>query len=125
MTLTNYKITLLKIPVSDIDVSNQFYEEHLGFKVQYVAAEYGWAQMTAGDISLALYKPGMGGGNGQIGGSVDFHLSLPESDFQPLAKRLLERGLLSENMIHTGNDGSTFIDVLDPDKNIIKISKRK
>ncbi len=125
MSESSYEIQMLKIPVSDIEESAQFYAELLGFEVLFEAAEYGWAQLAAAHVSLALYKPGMGGGSGQIGGSVDFHLSLPESAFQSLATRLLKKGYLVEDMIHTGNDGSTFIDVRDPDQNIIKVMKRQ
>ena len=121
MSMLGYEVQTLKVPVSDIEVSSQFYSEQLGFEVQFAAAEYGWAQLTAADVSLALYKPGMGGGNGQMGGSVGFHLSLPEAAFQSLAASLLEKGHLAEGMVHTGNDGSTFMDVEDPDKNIIRV----
>lgn len=123
MNAPAYKIQMLKVPVSNVAASAQFYAEHLGFTLEFAAAEYGWAQLSAADVSLALYQPGMGGGNGQIGGSVDFHLSLPEKAFDFLAADLLEKGLLVDDMVHTGNDGSAFIDVLDPDENIIKVMK--
>ena len=124
MNADSYKIQMLKVPVSDVEASAQFYSEHMGFEVQFVVAEYGWAQLAAGQLSLALYKPGLGGGNGQIGGSLDFHLSLPEPAFESLAARSLEKGILVENMVHTGNDGTTFVDILDPDENIVKVMKR-
>ena len=120
----NYQLRLLKIPVTNVDVSSQFYAEHLGLTVDFAAEEYGWAQLSSGDFSMALYVPGMGGGDGKIGGSVDFHLSLPGETFDTLANGLLEKGHLSEGMIHTGNDGSTFVDMLDPDGNILKVMKR-
>ena len=66
----------------------------------------------------------MGGGNGQIGDSLDFCLSLPEQAFQSLAEELLAADYLVDNMIHTGNNGTTFIGVEDPDGNILKIMKR-
>ena len=66
----------------------------------------------------------MGGGDGQLGGSVDFHLSLPDTTFQSLAASLLDKGHLVEDRVHKGNDGSTFMDVRDPDGNVIKIMKR-
>jgi catechol 2,3-dioxygenase-like lactoylglutathione lyase family enzyme len=124
MNAPSYEVQMLKIPVSDIEVSSQFYATHLGFEIQFAAAEYGWAQLSAAGLALALYKPGMGGGDGQLGGSVDFHLSLPDKAFQSLATSLLEEGHLVEDRIHTGNDGSTFMDICDPDGNVIKIMKR-
>ena len=125
MTALNYKLGLLKIPVTDIDRSVKFYVEMLGFESTFQAPEYGWAQMKVGELDLALYVPGMGGGKREIGGNVDFHLVLDADAFDKLAPTLKEAGHLSEGMIHTGNDGSTFVDVLDPDKNIVKISRRR
>jgi len=116
-----YKLAMLKVAVSNLNQSVQFYQEALGFELVFVAEEYGWAQLKSGDIDFALYVPGLGGGEKQLGGSTDFHLMLDESKFEVLSKQLLASGHLSENMIHTGNDGTTFIDVLDPDHNIIKM----
>jgi hypothetical protein len=118
-----YNIRLIKIPVKDVNVSAMYYKEHLGFEVAFIAEEYGWAQLVNGNFEMSLYEPGKGGGNGTIGGSLDFHLSLDALTFDDISKKLLTAGVLSENMIHSGNDGSTFIDLLDPDKNILKIMK--
>ncbi len=117
----NYQLSLLKIPVSDIPTAAAFYVDELGFTEQFVAAEYGWAQLATGDLSLALYVPGQGGGARSIGGSVDFHLALTGDTFDDLAERLLQDGHLNEDRIHAGNDGTTFIDVVDPDGNQLKI----
>jgi len=120
----SYEIQLIKVPVSDIEASSRFYVENLGFEAQFVVAEYGWAQLSAGGVPFALYRPGMGGGDGAPGGGVDFHLSLPEEAFTARAQQLLEAGHLVEDEIHTADDGGTFMDVRDPDGNIIKISRR-
>src|SRR5258708_21837332 len=56
----SYRLALIKIPVSDIQRSAAFYRQTLGFEQEFVAAEYGWAQFKAGELPLALYKPGMG-----------------------------------------------------------------
>ena len=124
MKARTYHLGLLKIPVKDIEKSAQFYEKNLGFQEDFLAPEFGWAQMKAGEISLALYVPGMGGGERQIGGSVDYHLNLAGEDFDEMAKKLKKTGLLSGDMVHTGADGTTFIDILDPDENIIKVFRR-
>jgi len=121
MTEKTYKLSLLKIPVNDIEISAKFYEKSLGLQVDFVAPEYGWAQMKTGEISIALYKPGMGGGEREIGGSVDFHLRLEENDFDELAEKIKEEGMLLDDRVHTGADGTTFIEILDPDKNVIKV----
>jgi predicted enzyme related to lactoylglutathione lyase len=124
MKAEKYHLGLLKIPVKDIEKSAQFYEKNLRFQLDFLAPEFGWAQMKAGEISLALYVPGMGGGDRQIGGSVDFHLNLAGEDFDEMAKNMEEAGQLSDDMIHTGADGTTYIDILDLDENIIKVFRR-
>lgn len=123
MSEKKYGLALLKIPVTEIKRSAEFYRDALGLQEQFVSDEYGWAQFQAGDLSLALYKPGMGGGDGKVGCSVGFHLSLPEEPFDSLATSLQERGVLVEDMIHKGDDGTTFVEVRDPDGNTLKIMR--
>ena len=120
-----YHFSFIKVPVKDVMVSSAFYCDVLGWKQEFVAEEYGWAQLSSGALGLALYEVGKGGGNRVIGGTVDFHLWLQGDDFDPLAKTLLDQGHLSEGMIHSGNDGFTFIDILDPDGNILKVMRRQ
>ena len=124
MKAETYHLGLLKIPVQDIEKSAQFYEKNLGFQVDFLAPEFSWAQMKAGEISVALYVPGRGGGDRQIGGSVDFHITLAGEDFDKLANKLQEADQLSGEMVHTGADGTTFMDILDLDENIIKVFRR-
>lgn len=45
--------------------------------------------------------------------------------FDEVASKWLSNHLLKENMIHTGNDGSTFVELLDPDQNELKIMRIK
>lgn len=119
-----FQLALLKIPVTEIDRSVAFYRDALDFEEQFVSSEYGWAQLLAGDLPLALYKPGMGGGDGTVGGSLDFHLAMHHERFDGLAKRLQEQGHLVEDTVHQGDDGSTFVDVYDPDGNTLKIMRQ-
>src|SRR3954451_11785416 len=51
-----YELSLLKIPVSNIKRSADFYRNTLGFHQQSVAEQYGWAQFQADRLSVALYK---------------------------------------------------------------------
>jgi len=121
--LTGYQLALLKIPVSDIQRSATFYRDALGFRQEFVSPQYGWAQLAAGDVPVALYRPGMGGGDGHIGGSTGFHLSLPAPRFDTLAAALLVQGVLVEGRVHHGDDGTVFLDVRDPDGNTLKIMR--
>jgi len=118
-----YQLSLLKIPVSDITRSADFYRDTLKFKPEFVAEKYGWAQFDAGGLPLALYKPGMGGGDGKIGGSTGFHLSLPPQQFDALAAELLKRGVLVDNKVQRGDDGTTYVQVRDPDGNVLNIGR--
>ena len=124
MNSRTYKLGLLKVPVSDIEISSKFYEMDLGFEIDFVAPEYKWAQMKTGEISVALYTPGKGGGERKIGGSVDFHLILEGKEFDELAQKMKAEQKLSGGMIHQGADGTTFIDILDPDENLIKVFRK-
>ena len=65
----------------------------------------------------------MGGGDGHIGGSVGFHLSLPAERFDTLAAALTVEGVLVDNRVQHGDDGATFIEVRDPDGNTLSIQQ--
>lgn len=121
LTTPAYALSLLKIPVTDVARSVAFYRDAMGFTEGFVAEEYGWAQLSAGNLSLALFVPGMGGGDAKVGGSAWFHLALAASEFDVLAERIQEREALAEDRVHRGNDGTVFIDVLDPDGNVVKV----
>jgi predicted enzyme related to lactoylglutathione lyase len=123
MTDPAYKLGLLKIPVSDIARSAAFYRDALKLKEEFVAPQYGWAQFSAGELPLALYKPGMGGGDGQIGGSTGFHLSLPGEQFDGLAEDLIKRGVIVDGRIQRGDDGTIYVQVKDPDGNVLNIGR--
>ncbi|MDB5328751.1 MAG: hypothetical protein JWM57_4320 [Phycisphaerales bacterium] len=118
-----YQLTLLKIPVSDITRSAAFYAETLKWEPQFVADEYGWAQFDAGGLPVALYKPGMGGGDGKPGGSTGFHLAVPADAFSALAADLLSKGVLVDNRVQQGDDGTTYVQLCDPDGNVLNIGR--
>ena len=117
----SFELSLLKIPVLDITVSAPFYRDGLGLEEQFVAAEYGWAQFQAGDLPIALYKPGIGGGNRTPGGSVDFHLSAP--DLEGLQMRLQAFDPTLKIGIFKNDDGSETLEFSDPDGNEIEVSR--
>lgn len=120
-----YHLSLIKIPVSQIQVSLRFYEKHLGIQNIFYEETYGWAQFDLDGIPFALYQVGLGGGNRELGGSIDFHLALDEHNFNQRAQSWLEAGVLDENRIHQGNDGSKFVEIIDPDSNKLKIMSIK
>lgn len=115
------KLSLLKVPVQDINRSVAFYQTALGLQLEFAVAEYGWAQFMAGEIPFALYVPGMGGGNRQPGGSVDFHLQV--EDIKALEARIREFDPDLEVGIFTNDDGSQTLEFKDPDGNEWKLSE--
>jgi catechol 2,3-dioxygenase-like lactoylglutathione lyase family enzyme len=117
----DYDLSLVKLPVRDVERAAAFYRDVLGMTPSFVAAEYGWAQFTAGSVPLALYVPGMGGGDGEPGGSAGFHLALGADAFEALAERLRVAGALVDGRVHRGADGTVFVDARDPDGNVIKV----
>ena len=119
----NYTLSLLKIPVSNIVRTAAFYRDVLGFEPVFAAEEYGWAQLQAGELALALYRPGMGGGEGQVGSSTGFHLALAAEHFDALKDVLCQHDALVDDMVHQGEDGSSFVEVCDPDGNTLKIMR--
>ncbi len=125
MRTRTYTLGLLKLPVRDIGKSAKFYTEELGFELDFVASDYGWAQLKTGEFSLALYQPGMGGGERPIGGSVDFQLVLEAQEFDELAQQMKVAKRLSGDRIHQGADGTTFIEICDPDDNLLKIFRNR
>ncbi|EKU96295.1 lactoylglutathione lyase-like lyase [Leptolyngbya sp. PCC 7375] len=110
-------VTLLKIPVTDLQQSVKFYESVLGLSARYIVEEYGWAQLDGATVAIALYVPGRGGGQRSPGGSVDFHLG--HSQLDELKRRA--SNVTKTVAIHNNNDGSRSLEFLDPDGNEIKI----
>ncbi|MEX0886304.1 MAG: VOC family protein [Phycisphaeraceae bacterium] len=114
-----YALGLLKIPVSSVRTAAEFYEAALGFRRAFIVEAYGWAQLQAGSLQIALYQPGMGGGDATIGGSRDFHLEV--RDLTALAARLKQHNALVGDAIQQADDGGSFAEVKDPDGNTFKV----
>lgn len=110
-------VTLLKIPVTNLQQSIKFYESALGLSASCIVEEYGWAQLDGANVAIALYVPGQGGGQRSPGGSVDFHLA--HSQLDELKNRVST--VIETVAIHANNDGSRSLELLDPDGNEIKI----
>jgi len=116
-----FELLLLKIPVSDLAASAKFYSEGVGFELEFVVEEYGWAQFEVGGLNLALYKPGMGGGNRKPGGSVDFALGARNLD--ELLERLKKYDPKLKVGIFKNDDGGETLEFSDPDGNEWKIGR--
>jgi len=89
----------------------------------FVMAEYGWAQFSAGNLPVALYVPGMGGGT-SAAGSVDC-LHFATNDENAIRSRISDAGLNPDAHLHSGDDGSSYFELKDPDGNTFKIMLTK
>ncbi|MCA9915412.1 MAG: VOC family protein [Anaerolineae bacterium] len=116
---TNITVQMVKIPVSDIDKAVPFYRDTLGLTEEFIVPEYGWAQFKAADVPLALYVPGMGGGNGKAGEADCLHLAITDAD--AFRVQLVAGGIEPDGCYHQGNDGSAYFEVQDPDGNTFKV----
>jgi len=113
-------VSLLKVPVADLQRAVAFYESALPLQAKFVAEEYGWAQLDGASLAIGLYVPGMGGGDRTPGGTLDFHLSHPRLD------ELLDDAEAADPdaSIQSNADGSRSLELTDPDGNVLKIMER-
>ncbi|MEM1388512.1 MAG: VOC family protein [Pseudomonadota bacterium] len=111
------ELALLKVPVSNLDAAVAFYEKALGLTASFVSDEFGWAQMEGLAVPFALYVPGKGGGSGEMGGSLDFHLAA--ANLEDIKDRLPSEA--TSIGLFTNADGSVTLEFRDLDGNEIKI----
>lgn len=114
-----FSVMLVKVPVSDVAKAATFYCEVLGLESEFVAAEYGWAQLKTGNLPIALYEPGKGGGAGVAGNCDSLHLSV--SNLELLRQRLSDNQIDPDTIQHKGNDGTVYLELNDPDGNTLKV----
>lgn len=117
--MSTMRINLVKIPVADFARATHFYRETLGLNEQFAVAAYGWAQYELPVLPLCLYVPGMGGGEGQPGGEVGFHLEV--SHIGQFRDGYLARGGQIHTDIVASDDGGQFLIISDPDGNLLKV----
>ena len=116
---TDIIVKMVKIPVTDVEMSAKFYTEVLGLEEEFVVGEYGWAQLNAGNLPVALYEVGKGGGSAKAGSTDHMHFGV--SDFEALKTRLTSHDIDPEQHFHEGADGTKFYLFQDPDGNTIHV----
>lgn len=112
-------ITLIKIPVSDIEKSISYYRDKVGLTESFSVPEYGWAQFQVGNLPFCLYDPAKGGGGGTPGTCDAIHFAVTDAEASYSA--LLAQGAIIPGGLETSADGMTFFDLHDPDGNVIKV----
>jgi catechol 2,3-dioxygenase-like lactoylglutathione lyase family enzyme len=115
------RVGLVKLPVSDLNRAVAYYRDVLGFEEEFTAPEYGWSSLSAGEVKLGLYVPGMGGGDQTPGGSAGFQLQV--HDLTSLHQHLAQRGAIMPEGVYTAADGMRCLIVHDPDGNQLQIGE--
>ncbi len=118
-----FQVCLIKIPVRDFNRARAFYRDELGIPEEFAVEAYGWATFKLANVPLGLYVVGKGGGDGNPGGELAFHLSVP--DAPALFRRLQARGVTFQCPLTTSDDGGAFFMPKDPDGNSFKICQRQ
>lgn len=112
-------VQMVKIPVADIERAALFYRDVLGLEEDFIVVAYGWAQFSAGNLPVALYVPGKGGGTGTPGQSDCLHLTTSDAD--AFRARLTAAEIDPDSHFYTGADHISYFELQDPDGNTIKI----
>jgi catechol 2,3-dioxygenase-like lactoylglutathione lyase family enzyme len=115
------RVSLVKLPVSDLKRAVAYYRDVLGFQEMFTEPAYGWSSLSAGDVKLGLYVPGMGGGDQTPGGSAGFQLEV--NDLTSLHQCLADRGAIMSQGVHMSDDGMRRLIVSDPDGNLLQITE--
>lgn len=117
--MARLSLNILKLPVGDLDRALDFYTRGLGFRLLVRIEEFGWAQLERDGIMVALYRPGEGGGDRPPGGSTDFQFGC--DNLVEFWRELGQRGLSPLPTIVSGPETAAFIDLADPDGNLLRV----
>lgn len=115
----NFKIGLVKIPVTNFEAATHYYREVVGLEEEFAVEAYGWAQYKTGNVPLCLYVAGQGGGDGKPGEEVGFHLVVDDivAMFAGVEER---RGKFASGIVDSADGGKFFV-LQDPDGNTFKV----
>ena len=122
LLMSNFTIGLVKIPVTNFEVSTHFYREVIGLEEEFSVEAYGWAQYKTNNVPLCLYVIGQGGGDGKPGEEVGFHLVV--DNIETVYAAIEQRGGQAASDIVNSADGGKFFILRDPDGNTFKIIQR-
>ena len=115
----NFKIGLVKIPVTNFEAATRYYREVVGLEEEFAVDAYGWAQYKTANLPLCLYVVGQGGGDGKPGEEVGFHLIV--DNIEIFYADVAQRGGQFGSEIVSSADGGQFVILQDPDGNRFKV----
>lgn len=121
--MQNFKIGLVKTPVTDFEQATRYYREVIGLEEEFAVEAYGWAQYKTGSIPLCLYVTGQGGGEGEPGGETGFHLVVDQLEL--FYEGVTTRGGRFASEIVKSADGGMFVVIQDPDGNTFKVMQNR
>ena len=120
--MSKFTIGLVKIPVTNFEAATHYYREVIGLEEEFSVEAFGWAQYKTTNVPLCLYVVGQGGGDGQPGEEVGFHLVV--DNIEALYSAIKDRGGQVASEIVNSADGGKFFMLRDPDGNTFKIIQR-
>ncbi len=115
----NFKIGLVKIPVTNFEAATHYYREVIGLEEEFAVEAYSWAQYKTSNLPLCLYEVGKGGGDGKPGEEIGFHLGV--DDIERFHSAVSQRGGQFASEIVNSADGGKFVVIRDPDGNTFKV----
>lgn len=113
-------VSELVLEVVDLEASERFYAEVLGFPVvdRWPDREAVWV-MAGHGTRIGLWRPQVGLAGGRGGLHVHFALKIEEADFDAAVSLLRERGQNVEEMTFGEHHGrAAYVD--DPDGNVVE-----
>jgi catechol 2,3-dioxygenase-like lactoylglutathione lyase family enzyme len=114
-------VSELVLEVADLDRSERFYAEVLGFPVVERWEERGAVWVMAGyGTRIGLWRPQVGLAGGRGGSHVHYALRIEEADFDAAVARLRDRGYEPEIVLFKTDDRGRALYVTDPDDNVVE-----
>ena len=109
-------VSELVLEVLDLEASERFYAEVLGFPVvaRWPAREAIWV-MAGRQTRIGLWRPQVGLAGGRGGVHVHYALSISDSDFDAAEERLRQKGYVPEIVVFREDDRGRALYVTDPD----------
>ena len=121
MGAVDYKLSLVRVFVTDWDRALRFYTETLGIPASFRSDEAGWAQLATGEAELAHERtdPDDEEARDLVGRFVGVSLQVP--DIEATHKTLVERGV--EFLAPPAKQpwGGVLAHFRDPDGNVITL----
>jgi catechol 2,3-dioxygenase-like lactoylglutathione lyase family enzyme len=115
-------VSELVLEVLDLEASERFYAEVLGFQVvaRWPDREAIWV-MAGRQTRIGLWRPQVGLAGGRGGVHVHYALSISDSDFDAAEERLRQKGYDPEIVVFREDARGRALYVTDPDGNVVEL----